>query len=318
MLLLWRLKEAEMVSTVFDYEMLTGKWPPFAFYSPSLTPTCVIGTVLSIRMQQQPIMFSDKPSWNDIGYRPILDKTSKFVLMIIQLVVEFFVFFSPSLDNPPTASIVKMKTDRHPIILLPCSLHSSLRIVFWIASPSVLPSARTKTIVVKEWSFVKTESERDECDGSSSGKSVGECDLKRAVLKFVPIHIIQKFESAGWCFWASAAATQRRNLSEANWRFGVAISPIGVAISRIGVAISRFGVAISRFGLAIRRFGLAIRRFGVAISRIGVAIRRFGVAISRFGVERSIPATTGDVGRDADFKCVYVRPTWKLFDKYRN
>jgi len=178
---------------------------------------------------------------------------------------------------------------------------------------------------VKEWSFVKTESERDECDGSSSGKSVGECDLKRAVLKFVPIHIIQKFESAGWCFWVSAAATQRINLLEATWRFGVAIRHIGLAISRIGVAIRRFGVAIGRIGVAIRRFGLAIRRFGVAIGRIGVAIRRFGVAIGRigvailrFGVERSIPVTTGDVGRDADFKFVYVRPTWKLFDKYRN
>jgi len=157
---------------------------------------------------------------------------------------------------------------------------------------------------VKEWSFVKTQSERDECDGSSSGKSVGECDVKRAVLKFVPIHIIQKFESAGWCFWVSAAATQRINLLEATWRFGVAIRHIGLAISRIGVAIRRFGVAIGRIGVAIRRFG--------------VAIGRIGVAILRFGVERSIPVTTGDVGRDADFKFVYVRPTWKLFDKYRN
>src|SRR6056300_856102 len=111
MLLLWRLKEAEMVSTVFDYEMLTGKWPPFAFYSPSLTPTCVIGTVLSIRMQQQPIMFSDKPSWNDIGFRPVLDKTSKFVLIFIQLVVAFLILFPPSHDNPPIAITVMMKYD---------------------------------------------------------------------------------------------------------------------------------------------------------------------------------------------------------------
>jgi len=120
MLLLWRLKRAKMVSTVFVHEMLTGKWPPFAFYSPSLTPTCVIGTAVSIRMQQQPDMLSDKPSWNDIGFQPNLDKTSKMLLMKIQLVVAFLVIIPPSHDNPPIAITVKMKSDCFPIVLLPC------------------------------------------------------------------------------------------------------------------------------------------------------------------------------------------------------
>ena len=119
-LLLWRLKRAEMVSTVFVHEMLTGKQSPFQFYSPSLTPTCVIGTVASIWMQRWPYMSADKLSWHDIGFRPVLDKTSKTVLMNIQLVVAFFVIFWPSLDNPPIAIIVEMKLDRLPIVLMPC------------------------------------------------------------------------------------------------------------------------------------------------------------------------------------------------------
>jgi len=56
-------------------------------------------------------MSADKPSWHDIGFQPNLDKTSKMLLMNIQLVVAFLVLFPPSHDNPPIAITAMMKYD---------------------------------------------------------------------------------------------------------------------------------------------------------------------------------------------------------------